>query len=157
MHLGIVLTRLTEDIHHRPDDVLMLVVRPLHHLHHSLVIRLTTFQFALGDDDVMHEGGVLRHQEGHILLHTQTTYDLVMGSLHNLDHHRLLDMLVATRHIRHLHTVAVHRRHRVTFSHEHRCTTIVGQERVSAIRLTTEHTFLHLGLQVQTIGRVAHL
>ena len=69
MHLGIVLTRLTKDIHHRSDDVLMLVVRPLHYLYHSLIIRLTTLQLTLGDDDIMHEGGILRHQEGHILLH----------------------------------------------------------------------------------------
>ena len=157
MHLGIVLTRLSEDIHHRTDDVLMFVVRPLYHLYHRLVVGLTALQLTLGDDDIMYEGRVLRHQEGHILLHPQTTYDLVMGSLHNLDHHRLLDMLVTTGHIRHLHTVAVHRRHRVTLCHEHRCTTIVGQERVSTIRLTTEHTLLNLCLQVQTVGRVAHL
>ena len=105
----------------------------------------------------MHEGRVLRHQESHILLHPQTTYNLVVSTMHDLNHHRLLDMLVTTRHIRHLHAITVHRRHRVTLCHKHWRTTIVGQERVTAIRLTTEHTLLHLGLQVQTVRRVAHL
>ena len=157
MHLGIVLTRLSEDIHHRTDDVLMFVVRPLYHLYHRLVVGLTTLQLTLGDDDVVDKSRILGHQEGHILLHPQTTYNLVTTALYDLDHHRLLDMLVTTSHIRHLHTVAVHRRHRVTFCHEHRRTAIIWQERVAAIRLTTEHTLLNLCLQVQTVGRVAHL
>ena len=89
----------------------MFVVRPLYHLYHRLVVGLTTLQLTLGDDDIVDEGRVLRHQEGHILLHPQTTYDLIVGTTHDLNHHRLLDMLVTTRHIRHLHTVAVHRRH----------------------------------------------
>ena len=134
----------------------MFVVRPLYHLYHRLVVGLTTLQLTLGDDDVVDKSRILGHQEGHILLHPQTTYNLVTTALYDLDHHRLLDMFVTTGHIRHLHTVAVHRRHRVTFSHEHRCTTIVGQERVAAIRLTTEHTLLNLCFQIQTVGRVAH-
>ena len=89
----------------------MLAVRPLHHLHHSLVIRLATLELPFGDNDIVDEVGVLRYEECHILLHTQLSNDLVVGTLHDLYHHSLLDMLVTTGHVRHLYLVAIHCRH----------------------------------------------
>ena len=99
----------------------------------------------------MDEGRVLRNKESHILLHTQLSYDLVAGTLHDLYHHRLFDMLVTTGHIRHFYTIAIHRRHRVTLCHKHRGTTIVRQERVAPTGLSAEHTLLYLCLLVQTV------
>ena len=157
MHLGIVVTRLTQDIHHRTDDVLMLGIRPLDNLYHGLIIRLTTLQLAFRNNNVMHEGAIGWNKESPVFLHTEFTHDLVMGTTHDLDHHRLLDMFVATGHIRHLHTVAIHRRHRVTLCHEHRRTAVIRQERVATVGLATEHTLLHLRLQVQAITIVTDL
>ena len=111
MHLGIVIPRLTKDIDHGAYDVLMLCIRPLDHFHHSLIVCLTPFQLALGDDDVVDEGVILRNEERPVFVDTQFSDNLVVGTLDDLDDHRLLDMLVATGHIRHLYPVAVHRRH----------------------------------------------
>ena len=105
----------------------------------------------------MNEGGVLGNQEGPVFLDTQLSDNLVVSTTDNLDDHRLLDMLVATGHIGDLHLIAVHCRHRVALSHEHRRTTIIGQERVAAIGLTAEGAFLYLRLQIQTIGIVTYL
>ena len=128
VHLSIVVTRLSKDIHHRANNVLMLIVGPLHHLHHRLVVGLATFQLALGNDDVVHESVVERYEEGHIFLHTQLANDLIMGTLDNLNDHRLFDMFVATGHVGYLHAVTVQSRHRVALSHKYWCTTIIGQE-----------------------------
>ena len=133
MHLGIVLASLSEDINDRADNVLMLTIRPLRHLYHCLVVRLTTLELTLGDNDIVDEGRILRNEEGHVLLHTQTTDYLITSTTYNLNDQRLLDMLVATSHIRYFHTVAIHRRHRVTLSHEHRGAPIIGQERVTTV------------------------
>ena len=157
MHLGIVLTRLAEDIDDGADDVLMFGIGPLYDLHDGLIVSLTALQLALGDDDVVDESGVLGDEEGPVLLDAQLTHDGVMGALDNLDDHCLLDVLVATGHIGHLHTVAIHRRHRVALGHEHRGAAIVGQERVAPVGLTTERAFLYLRLLIQAIGIVAHL
>ena len=129
----------------------MFVVGPLNHLYYCLVIGLTTLQFAFGDDDVVNEGGVLRNEEGHILLHTQTTHDGIMSTTDNLDDHGLLDVLIATGHIRHLYLVAIHSRHGVALGHEHGGATIIGQERVAPVGLTTEDTLLNLSLQIKAI------
>ena len=91
------------------------------------------------------------NEEGHILLYAQTTDNLVAGALHDLNHHRLLDMFVATGHIRHLHTVAIHRRHRVALCDKHRGAATIGLERVTPTGLAMEHALLHLCLQVQAI------
>ena len=130
----------------------MFSIRPLHHLHDGLVIRLPTFQFSLRDDDVMHKSIILRNEESEILLHTEFTDNLVMSPTDNLDDHCLLDMLVTTSHIRHLYPIAIHCRHGITFRHEDWCSTIVRQERVATVGFPTEHTLLYLGLHVQTIG-----
>ena len=133
MHLGIVLACLSEDINDRADNVLMLTIRPLRHLYHCLVVRLTALELTLGDNDIVDEGRILRNEESHVLLHTQTTDYLVTSTTYDLNDQRLLDMLVATSHIRYFHTVAIHRRHRVTLSHEHRGAPIIGQERVTSV------------------------
>ena len=106
----------------------MLIIGPLHHLHHRLVVGLATLQLALGDDNVVHESIVERDEEGHILLHTQFTDNLIMGTLDDFNNHRLLDVLVTACHIRHLHAVAIQRRHRVALCHKYWCATIIGQE-----------------------------
>ena len=157
MHLGIVVTRLPQDVHHGADDVPVLRVRPLVNLHHNFVVGLPPLQLALGDDDVVNEGRLLRNEEGHILLHAQLSHHGVVGPLHDLYHQCLLDMLVATGHIRHLHPVAVHRPHRVALSHKHGRAPIVGLEGVAPAGLAAEGAFLQLGLEVQPIGVVAHL
>ena len=135
----------------------MLGIGPLHHLHHRFVISLTALELTLGDNDVVDKCGIGCNEESHILLDAQFADNRIMSTLDNLDHHRLLDMLIAARHIGHLHTIAVHCRHRIALGNEHWRAAIIGQERVTAIGLTTEHTLLNLCLQVQTIGRVAHL
>ena len=109
MHLGIVVTRLTQDIDHRTDDVLVFGIRPLDDLHHGLVVGLTTLELPLGDDDVVDEGRVLWNEEGPVLIDTQPTNDLVVGALDDLNDHRLLDMFITTGHVGHLHTIAVQR------------------------------------------------
>ena len=111
MHLGIVLTCLTKDINHRADNVFMLIIRPLHHFDNGFIIRLSALKFPLRDDDIVDEVWVLGNEEGHILLYSQLSYYLVVRTLYNLNDHRLLDMFVATGHIRYLHLVAIHCRH----------------------------------------------
>ncbi len=157
MHLGIVVARLSEDINYGANDILMVCIRPLDDLYHCLVIGLASLQLTLGDDDVVNERLVLRYQHGEIFLHTELTHYLVVGTADDLDHHRLLDMLVATGHIRHLHLVAVHRRHRVTLCHKDGCTAVGRQERVAPVGLATEGALLQLRLRVQAIAAVADL
>ena len=131
VHLSIVLPCLAKNINNGSDDVLMLVVGPLDDLHHRLVVSLSALQLTLGDNDVVDEGRVLRNEEGPVFVDTQLSYDLIVGTLDDLDDHRLLDMLVATGHVRHFHTVAIHGRHRVALCHEDGGAAIVGQERVA--------------------------
>ena len=157
MHLGIVLAGLSQHIDYGANDVLMLMIRPLCDLYHCLVIGLAALQLALRDNDIMDEGRILRNEEGPVLVDTQLSDNLIVGATDNLDDHRLLDMLVATGHIGDLHLVAVHRRHRVTLRHKHGCSTIIGQERVTAIGFAAEGSLLYLRLHVQTIGIVADL
>ena len=133
----------------------MLGIRPLGDFHHSLVVGLTTLQLALGDDDVVNEGRILRNQEGPVVFDTQFSDNLIVSTTDDLDHHSLLDMLVATSHIGYLYLVAVHRRHRIALSHKDGCSSIIGQERVTTISLATEGSLLHLRLHVQTVGVVA--
>ena len=77
----------------------MVCIRPLNDADYRFVVRLSTLQLALGDDDVVYEGRVLGHKEGPILIHSQFTYDSIMGALYDFNHHRLLNVLVATGHI----------------------------------------------------------
>ena len=56
----------------------------------------------------MHEDVTLGNEEGIVLLHLQLADSLVALVAENLDNHRLLDMLLTTSHISHLHTVAIH-------------------------------------------------
>ena len=105
----------------------------------------------------MYKDVTLGNQEGIVLLHLQLTNSLVALVAEDLNDHRLLDMLLATSHIRHLYAVAIHGKQRVALTDKHGCTAIVGLERVLAISLTDEGTLLHLRLQVQTIRVVADL
>ena len=61
-----------------------------------------------------------------------------MGTLDNLNDHRLFDMFVATGHVGYLHAVTVQSRHRVALSHK-------------------EHALLYLRFQVQPVRVVTYL
>ena len=89
----------------------MLIIRPLHYLDNGFIICLSSLEFPLRYDDIVDEVWVLGNEEGHILLYSQLSYYLVVRTLYNLNDHRLLDMFVATGHIRHLHLIAIHCRH----------------------------------------------
>ena len=157
VHLGIVVARLPEYVYHAADDVLVLCIGPLYHLHHGLVVGLAALQLALGYDDVVDEVLVLGDEHGQLALHHQLAYYLLVGVVHYLDDHSLLDVPVAAGHVGHLHAVAVHSRHRVALSHEDGGAAIVGQERVAPRRLAAEGALLQLRLHVQAVAAVAHL
>ena len=148
MHLSIVFTCLTQDVNDLTDDVLMILIGPLDNLYYSLVVGLTSLQLTLRDNDIVNNRRVGCYQEGYILFNAQLTNDRVVGSLHNLDNHCLFDMLIAARHERYFYMVAIHSRHRVTFGHKHRCTTIIRHKRVTSVSFSVEDTFLYLSLQV---------
>ena len=155
MHLRIVLAEFSEDIHHLARHVLVVGIGPVGDFHHRLVIGLASLELRLGDDDVVSHDIVGRDEQGKILVDTELAHKLVAGSLKDGGHHGLLDMLLAAGHERHLHTVAVERRHRVAFGHKHGLAAIVRNERVLAVGLAPERAFLHLGLGIEPVGVVA--
>ncbi len=128
VHLHVVVATLTEHVHHLSDEVLVLLVGPLYDFHHYLVVGLAALELLLRYEDVVGEGTVLRHAEGDVLVDAQASHKLVLGALENLDDLRLLDMLLPACHERHLHAVAVERRHRVALGHEDGLVAPVGDE-----------------------------
>ena len=72
----------------------------------------------------------------------------------NLHHHSLFDVTFPASHHGHADAVSVQGKHRVALRHEDRLAAIVRLERVLAVGLADESTFLHLCLQVQAIGIV---
>ena len=154
MHLGVVLAHLSEYVEHLTHDVLTLLRRPFDDLHDSLLTRLTALELTFGDKHVVDKQVAIGYQEGEIALYLQRSYHLIVGPAYNLCHHCLFDMLLATCHEGHPHTVAVHRKLRVTLSHEHRFVGTICQKRVLSVSLTDESTLLHLTAEVQLVGVV---
>ena len=157
VHLHIVVALLAQHVDDLPHDVLRLARGPLGDLHHRFVARLATLQLLLRDEHIVNEDVALGDEEGIVFLYLQLTYRLVHLMAQDFDHHRLLDVLLATCHIGHLHAVAIQRIHRVAFADEDGGTAVVGLERVLAVGLADKRALLHLCLQVQAVRVVADL
>ena len=157
IHLGVVVALLTQNIDHLAKNVLVLAVGPCLDLHDSLVASLSALDLLFRDNDVVRQQSVLCDEEGEVFLHPQTSYELVACVFEDADDHSLLDMPFATCHERHLHLVAVERRHGVAFSHEDWLAAVVGDEAVFAVRLTSEDSLLHLCLGIEAIRVFAYL
>ena len=127
VHLHIVVATLAQDVHHFAYHVGVLLVGPAHNLYHRLVVGLTFLQPLLGDEYVARQI-VVGLQEGDVLAYHQLAHEGVFLALQYLYHLGLLDMVLATRHHRYPHLVAVERAHGVALRHEDGLLAVGGYE-----------------------------
>ena len=149
MHLGIVLACLAQNVDDLAHNVLVLHRGPLGDTHHGFIARLTALELPLRYEHVMDKEVAVADEESEVALHLQLSHHLVVSTTQNLGHHSLFDVVLAPRHHRHPHTIAVESKHRVALGHKDWLVGAIGKERVLAIGLTDEGTFHHLALQVQ--------
>ena len=159
VHLGVVLSRGAQDVHHLADGVLG-VFGPLHDFHHRLVAVLALLEVAAGDDDVGGQRAVFGEQIGVFLPHLQRADELLVGSLKDLNHAGLADVVLASGHHADAHPVALHGAHRVALCHEDGLSALIGQEGVLAVGFAVEFAVHHARDVVQLIavaGRLAYV
>ena len=128
VHLHIIVTCLAEHVDHLTDDVLILVFGPFEHFDNNLIISLRTLCLLTRNDDATYHIIALRHTIGHIMIHTHTSDKLILGSLENLNHLCLLDMLLPAGHETHTHPVASQRTHGIALSYKDRLILTVRNE-----------------------------
>ena len=157
MHLDRVLARLAQHVDHFAHNVFRLLAGPLCNLDHRLVARDTILELLLGYHDVVDEDVALGDEESKVALHHQFSHKGVAGVGENLRDHRLLDMVAPACVEGHPHPVAVEGEHRVALRHEHGFSAVVGQEAVLSVGLAPEDALLHLPLEIEAVGAVAHL
>ena len=133
VHLHVVVALFAKHVNHLAHKILVLGIRPLCDFHHSLVARLSSLEFLLGDDDVVYEDVLGSYQYRKVLIHTQFAYECLACPFEDCRHHCLLDMLLSACHVSHLHLVAIECPKRVALCHKDRLTTVVGYETVFAV------------------------
>ena len=153
MHLGVVLARLSQNVHHFADGVLG-VLGPLHDAHHGLIAGFSFFKVRTRDKDVARQRSVLRQQVCVVLAHLQRAHELLVRAFQNFCHGRLAHMVAPPRHHCHAHRVAVHRMHTVTLGHQYRFAAVGRLESILSIGFATEGSFHHLRREVQRIKAV---
>jgi len=154
VHLHIVVAALAQHVGHLAHEVTMLGVGPVGYLHESFLAVLASLELVLGNEHVVHQVVVLRHQERDVLAHAQLAHKGVLGTLQDGDDLCLLDVFLPSGHERHPHPVSGECRHRVAFGHEHWLVVAIGNERVLAVRLADKPAFLHLPFRVERVGAV---
>ena len=107
MHLGIVLSHLSEHVNYLSHNVLVFRRRPVSDTHHSLVAVLSSLEFFLRDEYVVRKHVRVAYEEGKVAFHLESSHELVVGTFHYLCHHCFFDVLLPSCHHRHLDTVAV--------------------------------------------------
>ena len=154
MHLSVVVSRRTENVYHLSDHVLMTVIRPLDNAHHSLVVGFTSLQQPARYDDVAHEEIVLCHEKCHVILNEQSAHKSIFGTLQDLCHLCLLDMVATACQEGEPDTVPIESRERVTLRDKDRCAASVWNDGVLAVGFAHESALLFLNAHVQAIGRI---
>ena len=107
VHFGVVFALLSENIDDFAHHVVMQSVGPLRDAHQCLVVAFSAHQFALRNQNVLHDEVVLRHKEGDVAINAQPTHKRVFRPLQNLQDLRLADMVPTACHQRETHAVAV--------------------------------------------------
>ena len=155
VHFGVVFALLTENVDDLAHHIAMLRVGPLRDAHQCLVVAFSAHQLAFRDENVLHNEIVLRHEEGDVAIDAQRSYKRVLRPLQNLQNLRLANVVPTACHQRKTHAVTVLRPQRIALRDENRLVGAVGNNRILAVQLPDEATFLHLSAHVQTEGVVA--
>ncbi len=150
MHLGVVLTRLAQDIDHLTHRVIGLL-GPLHNLHHHLVAVTSTIEILLRYKDVVREVLVVHHQESEVLLHIKHPHKAALGVFQNL-HHRALGIgALALGQQLYPHPVTIHGMFAVSLRDIDDVGIIVGDKEVLAVASSLEASLQHQAAIVDAV------
>ena len=140
VHLYIIVTSLTKDVHHMTYGVAC-ILGPFHNLHHRLVATLAALELVARDEDVVVERTALGKQEGIVAFHLEDAHEGVIGPLDDLYHLALGHATpTTTGKEAHAHTVAMQGMHRVTFGNVYRLVILIGGKENLAIARTLDDT-----------------
>ena len=137
VHLGVVVTGLSQDVHYLSDRILG-ILRPFHHLHYGLVAVLSTLQHVAGDEDVIGQRAVFGEEEGIVFFHFQRSHEGVLGTFQDFNHFSFHLASPALGGERYLHLVAMHGMSRQAFGDEDRFASVIGHEGILSVALALE-------------------
>ena len=151
MHLGIVLTRFTQDVNNFADGVFG-AFGPLNDAHNGLVACLAFLQVFFWDEDVVGQRTVLGEQISIAFLYLQSTHEGFVTALHNFGNGGFSNVMLAAGKQCDLHYVAVHCMQAVAFGHQDRLATFLRLKDVLAVCFAAESAGHHLRRHVQRVA-----
>ena len=106
VHLDIVVARFTQYVNHLANHIAVVLVGPFHNLHHSIVAVLAALQLASRNYDAVGKHVAWRDKSAKVVVDGESSHEGVLGSFQNLNHLRLVDVVLASCHARIAHVVA---------------------------------------------------
>ena len=157
VHLYIVVTLLSEDIHNLTDRTLVFSIRPFYDSYHRLVVGLSALHLSSRNDDVVGEYIAWCNKVSQILIHFQSTNEGIFCTFQDLVYLCFLDVVLSACEESEFHAVAIERSHRVALRNEDRILFAVRNDGVLAICLSNKLTLHHLHALVQAIRIITYL
>jgi len=142
VHFGIVVSNLAQYI----DDFsygILGTLRPFHNTYQGLLPRFSSFEFVLGDEDVVGQPFAVGNEKSVGSFHLQHPYKGGRGMFQDSDHFSFRFTVGLFRRVQHPDPVAVHGLPGVAFGNEDGITPIIGHQVVLTIAAAFDHA-LHI-------------
>ena len=155
MHLGVVVSGLSQNVNHLTDRVLG-ILRPFGDFYQGLVTILSTLQHIAWNEDVIGQRAVFGEEESIELVYLQRTYKGILGTFDDFYHFAFYLASLALGGERDFHLVAMHGMSGIALGNEDRFATVFRQERVLSVALALELTGQDNAMVVQLEVSVFH-